>query len=214
MCEQIPFSAGDEFDILGLGEDFIDMMQMSQYMDPFALSCQDMGPNMGDSLNNQTAFPLGELHLELDVFNYHNFATSDNSASFLDSCAGLEIVGLDDEPPMFYSTTGQNYDGTGNTTLTNPAQSSLLVDASGLTVSTTNPAEKRKFEDGLSQFIGINDPGPKRKHRKRFAPDRRKEVDQVRKVGACIRCRITKTKVRNNFLRMSCNFAEIILHLV
>ena len=49
--------------------------------------------------------------------------------------------------------------------------------------------------------------GPKnelnRRKRKRFPPERRKEVSQLRKVGACIRCRLTKSSVsRLSFMHL------------
>ncbi|KIX95629.1 uncharacterized protein Z520_08749 [Fonsecaea multimorphosa CBS 102226] len=44
----------------------------------------------------------------------------------------------------------------------------------------------------LSDHAGAHSQAPKPKVRGRFAPDRRKEVRELRKVGACMRCRMLK----------------------
>jgi len=57
--------------------------------------------------------------------------------------------------------------------------------------------DENPFEGYLYEFDG----GPKletpRRKRRRFDPERREEVSQLRKVGACIRCKLTKSPVRN-----------------
>ncbi len=59
---------------------------------------------------------------------------------------------------------------------------------------TTSP-KTADFQACLHEFDG----GPKsispRRKRKQFSTERRKEVSQLRKVGACLRCRLTKSKV-------------------
>jgi hypothetical protein len=62
------------------------------------------------------------------------------------------------------------------------------------------PPEKRNFEDCLSEFVGTEPMVKGTKHRKRYSTDDRKKVDQVRKAGACIRCKLMKTTVSH--LRM------------
>lgn len=58
----------------------------------------------------------------------------------------------------------------------------------------TPPSEQKHFTDYLFEFEGVPSQILRRK-RRRFSPVRRKEVDQLRKVGACIRCRLTKSPV-------------------
>jgi len=55
--------------------------------------------------------------------------------------------------------------------------------------------ETRSFEDCLSEFVVAQANDKIVRRRKRFSNDRRKEVGHIRKAGACIRCRLTKTAV-------------------
>ena len=60
--------------------------------------------------------------------------------------------------------------------------------------------DQREFNDCLHSFeSGLKDVSHRRK-RRRFSPGRRKEVDQLRKVGACIRCRLMKSKASVNYM--------------
>jgi hypothetical protein len=60
--------------------------------------------------------------------------------------------------------------------------------------------EKRSFEDCLSEFVGTEPVVKGAKRRERYSTEDRKKVDQVRKAGACIRCKLLKTPVSH--LRM------------
>lgn len=55
--------------------------------------------------------------------------------------------------------------------------------------------EKRSFEDCLSEFVGTEPVVKGTKRRERYSTEDRKKVDQVRKAGACIRCKLMKTPV-------------------
>jgi hypothetical protein len=55
--------------------------------------------------------------------------------------------------------------------------------------------EKRRFEECLSEFMGTESVDKGTKRRKRYSTENRKKVDQVRKAGACIRCKLMKTPV-------------------
>lgn len=57
------------------------------------------------------------------------------------------------------------------------------------------PRRTRTFEEGLSQFAATQAVEKLSRHRKPFSSERRKEVDHIRKAGACIRCRLMKTSV-------------------
>jgi len=215
MGEQMPLATVEGLEILEAGDDFIDMIDISQCEDSYSLSLHDIGAGVGVSAYSQSSSQPYETNFELNHFNDYDLSMSDNSASFLDTYTGLSIAGLvDDGLSMFYNTTFQNYDGARNEALAYHQTNSLPVAAKNLEISAVNPPEKQKFEDGLSHFIGMKNSGPERKQRKRFAPDRRKEVDQVRKVGACIRCRITKTRVRVVPSQYKYHFAEFGLFTV
>jgi hypothetical protein len=60
----------------------------------------------------------------------------------------------------------------------------------------TTPLTQQRFTDCLHEFEGVPNQPPLRRRRKNFSSARRKEVEQLRKVGACIRCRLTKSSVR------------------
>jgi hypothetical protein len=55
--------------------------------------------------------------------------------------------------------------------------------------------EQRSFEDCLSEFVGTEPVVKGTKHREQYSTEDRKKVDQVRKAGACIRCKLMKTPV-------------------
>ncbi|KAE9377782.1 hypothetical protein N431DRAFT_478944 [Stipitochalara longipes BDJ] len=71
--------------------------------------------------------------------------------------------------------------------------------------SKTLPApETRRFEDCLSEFVIAQADDKTIRRRKRFSNDRRKEVEHIRKAGACIRCRLTKTACKLELPCASC----------
>jgi hypothetical protein len=51
-------------------------------------------------------------------------------------------------------------------------------------------------EDGISVFYSTSGVGVQFKRRKKYGPERKEEVNAVRKVGACIRCKLQKKSVR------------------
>lgn len=55
--------------------------------------------------------------------------------------------------------------------------------------------EKRKFEEYLSEFVGTQPVEKIARGRKRLSDEGRKKAYQVRKAGACIRCKLMKTPV-------------------
>jgi hypothetical protein len=59
----------------------------------------------------------------------------------------------------------------------------------------TRRPEKRRFEECLSEFVGTQPMNMTKKGRKSFSAEGRKKTDQVRKAGACIRCKLLKTPV-------------------
>lgn len=60
---------------------------------------------------------------------------------------------------------------------------------------TTKP-EATDSQAYLHEFDGGPKIGSPRRKRKQYSPNRRQEVSKLRKVGACLRCRLTKTSVR------------------
>jgi hypothetical protein len=61
--------------------------------------------------------------------------------------------------------------------------------------SVTPSLKSTYFEACLHTFDGGPKTVPPRRKRRPFSTERRKEVSQVRKVGACIRCKLTKSSV-------------------
>jgi hypothetical protein len=57
--------------------------------------------------------------------------------------------------------------------------------------------EKRRFEECLSEFVGTESVDKGTKRRRRYSTENKKKVNQVRKAGACIRCKLMKTPVRH-----------------
>jgi hypothetical protein len=94
----------------------------------------------------------------------------------------------------------RNRTGSGNSQLIKDSScnaaskpSSPLEDQTGPRLSRT--LETRNFEDCLSEFSVAQASDKITRRRKRFSDERRKEVDHIRKAGACIRCRLMKTAV-------------------
>jgi hypothetical protein len=198
MENHIPFDTGEQLDFLGLGEDFLDMMQMSQSVEPFAFSYQDMYIDSEPTIGNRTSSLFGEAYPEPDYSSTQNqtFATVGHTAEIIDVYDPMDGAYVADEDfSIFLNNNNQTEYQTTYENPTNPQQIDPL-ETSDFPIPAQNPAaRKRKLEDGLSQFVGVKNSGRKTRQRKSFAPDRRKEVDQVRKVGACLRCRITKARV-------------------
>lgn len=63
-----------------------------------------------------------------------------------------------------------------------------------------SPVETFTFNDCLIEFPIDPKVGAPKKKRRNFSSTRRQEESQLRKVGACIRCRITKSLVRDHCL--------------
>jgi len=76
--------------------------------------------------------------------------------------------------------------------LTSPE--SVILPPELVTIPSASATRKRKFKDCLSEFVGTTIYTVPRR-RNSFTAERRDEVSQVRKAGACNRCRILKMKV-------------------
>ncbi|KAH8685530.1 hypothetical protein BGZ60DRAFT_395392 [Tricladium varicosporioides] len=197
----------DGSDLLGLGDSFLDVLDISQYMDPLVPLNQEPDLDLGmtsealsfsdvDELQSETPpwdlpgeeEPLGYLSLPLDLNPYK----MDIPQAPEDSCVYL---------PEDYESITPNH--THSRTLSNASASSQEFGTSIKPRPSAN-AKKRKFEDGLFEFVGIQNPNKKARRRTKLDIERRKEVDQLRKVGACIRCRLTKTRCRIDLPCASC----------
>lgn len=155
---------------------------MSQSVDPFAYEDVDLEIDMGN-LISLSGGPYPEQG--------YSDAQSYPFMNGLEPVVGASIA--DEDFSMFFDST-QTEEQTVNQDTTIPQQSYPL-ETSVPPTQAQSPGKKRKLEDCLSQFEGVKNLGRKRRQRRTFAPERRKEVDQVRKVGACLRCRITKSRV-------------------
>ena len=65
------------------------------------------------------------------------------------------------------------------------------------------PCQKR-LQDCLYEFEGGPNTAPSRRKRRKFSSERRNEVYQIRKVGACIRCKLTKSSVSSSTTSAHC----------
>jgi hypothetical protein len=65
---------------------------------------------------------------------------------------------------------------------------------------------QKRFEECLHEFEGGPQTDSPRRKRRKFSFGRRKEVSQMRKVGACIRCKLTKSSASLQNLATMPNF--------
>jgi len=61
-------------------------------------------------------------------------------------------------------------------------------------------SKRRRIEDYLLEFDGPQPANMERHRRSPFKPEKRKKVGDVRKAGACLRCRLLKRPVSNSVL--------------
>ena len=131
-----------------------------------------------------------------DQYLYHN----DDWLEFQDFvCMRPAADGLDFlEPPPHRVRSNpetsqliEDYACTTAPELVTPSEAQPRTDSS----KTSPPPKTRRFEDCLSEFTVAQANDKIARRRKRFSNDRRKEVGHIRKAGACIRCRLTKTAV-------------------
>jgi hypothetical protein len=74
------------------------------------------------------------------------------------------------------------------------------------------PSSQHRAGPWYSTFHASTDQGPRYKRAKFEDPKRRAEVAQVRKEGACIRCRWNKTPVY--YIPLDCLFLSMIAHTI
>lgn len=150
-----------------LDQDFFDAYLISEWIDSFDTPCS--------SNDNALAEEKAATFCEGD------FANSDfaNDLEYIFTSCDL-VPEVSPQPD--------------NVSITAPLEWSSAPVQLAFNASPRRP-EKRRFEEYLSEFVGIEsvDKGPK--GRKRYSTENRKKVEQVRKVGACIRCKLMKTPV-------------------
>jgi hypothetical protein len=154
----------------GLDQDFFDEFLVSEWSDSFDLPSSKQ-VSAGDVMAEEEAAPFYD-----NDFANLNFA-NDQEYLFA-SCDRTPKASP--QPHLFSHITplGQ---------FSSPVQ--LAFNAS------PRPSEKRRFEECLSEFVGTESVDEGAKRRKRYSPENRKKVGQVRKAGACVRCKLLKTPV-------------------
>ena len=163
------------FDLLGLGDDFLDLLQVSQSLDAFELPAEDLLFDIDQWVEEQSPLVFGE----------------DYSLTHISSNQSLEVA-------LAYSQARESrseYDlcSSGSVSCSNSSSISIVPENMPSVTPLKNP-EKRRFEDCLSEFPGTLPVDIATKRRK-FSTEGRKKVGQVRKVGACILCKLMKTPV-------------------
>ena len=132
--------------------------------------------------------------------NLASQASSKPGAPARSDLDGLSHSGLSDK--VFASRGPEPRDA-----LTWPVDPLLLGGASGHIAGpdmtgpyTSSPSYPIAIDMQLSPrtfaSFNVSTSSPRQKSRSRFSPNRRKEVQMVRKIGACIRCRMLKKPVR------------------
>lgn len=200
MVEQSPISTTEEMDLLRLGDGFIDMMQMSQFVDPFTIPWQDIDTELDSYMYDQsfTLYSQPSPTLDSGYLQDQFFLVSENPVtSFEEHTTPIIVDHTNKDFSVFGKNPTHSEDQIEPESPPEPCQI-ITLESAETPVSLPGSQKKRKFEDGVSQFVGVEHPSRKMRQRKPFEPERRKEVDQVRKVGACIRCRITRSRVRNS----------------
>lgn len=129
--------------------------------------------------------PVQSNNSGVDVENVHSeisHANRTNSTTGVDPLAPSDAV----------------YDGVVDSTEVREVSSRILE------TPKNKSHDESTFHKSLYEFEGGPKWGSPRRKRRRFDPERRKEVSQLRKVGACIRCKLTKSPVRDAPLFISC----------
>ena len=140
----------------------------------------------------------------IDIATCSN-ASIENDTQFLDTSDPIscekELIALgvpkDITDAAYYSAGDVSGPNTTDSQSAEPLNSSGLSLSQNreLSASPVGPGGKN-LEDCLFEFEGPKPSNTSKKRRKPFSNKRRREVGQVRRAGACIRCRITKTPVR------------------
>jgi hypothetical protein len=153
--------------ITDLGQDFFDAYLVSEWTDSFELPCSRQVSTGNVIAEEEAAIFCDDDFASLDFANDREylFASCDRVSPQPDSVSTTT-------PLERFSAPGQ-----------------LAFNAS------PKQAEKRRFEECLSEFVGTESVDKGTKRRKRYSAENRKKVDQVRKAGACIRCKLMKTPV-------------------
>jgi hypothetical protein len=143
-----------EWDVGALGDDFLEMLDMSQSIEQYSFNLY----------SNEDWMEFVDTNLDLDI------------PFFVPS----QLESQPNAPPYYEITPDFDHD----LTPINETRSSIPKDS-----------KKINFEDCLSEFTVPQVVENISKHRKRFSSERRREVSQIRKAGACVRCKIMKTPV-------------------
>lgn len=154
----------------------------SQVLNSSSTNWQDF--DSSESASFLDSFPLSLFNTLLD---YPADPTSQPGPEFQASTYDLAVTVSDQLEISLLGCVSTGHD-------TDPFQGSLLAPSQQQDSKSGVPqSEVTALEECLHEFeVGTKLPSAGRR-RKRFSPQRRKEVDQLRKVGACITCKLSKS---------------------
>jgi hypothetical protein len=152
-----------------LDRDFFDAYLVSEWIDSFELPCSTQG-STGNIMAEEAAIFCDDAFANLDFANDREYLFTSYD----------RVPEASPQPDSVSTTIPLEWFS---------APVKLAFNAS------PRRPEKRRFEECLSEFVGTESVNKVTTRRKRYSIENRKKVDQVRKAGACIRCKLMKTPV-------------------
>jgi hypothetical protein len=162
-----------------LDESFFDPLMLSEWIDSFDVTC-------GDQANSEIAMAEDEVV---------PFLNDPSAADFTNDFPHF-LLSYDVVPNVTITPQSGSVSSESSSTALPPLQTSSTEIHPASSVSLRKP-EKRRFEEYLSEFVGTEPMNKTTKGRKQLSSEARKKAYQVRKAGACIRCRLMKTPVNH-----------------
>ena len=162
-----------------LDESSFDPLMLSEWIDSFDATC-------GGQANGEIAMAEDEV-----VPFLNDPIAADFPNDFADFLLSYDVVPIVTITPQPGSAPSESV-----STALPPLQPSSTEVHLTSNASLSKP-EKRRFEEYLSEFVGIQLVNKATKGRKHLSAKGRKKASQVRKAGACIRCKLMKTPVNH-----------------
>lgn len=161
---------------------------------PLSLPLEDhLDIDMTEMLSLPDPFPL------LDAAEFHNIQDNTDSQVYteLPSLAPATTLGGSDHLQISHlGYDAQTLSQTDDTRLEHRDQERPPGSIDRQTFS--SQSDDPMLQGYLHEFVANPSTVLSKRKRKQFSPERRKQVEHLRKVGACLRCRLTKSPVRNN----------------
>ena len=163
-----------------LDESFFDPLMLSEWIGSFDVAC-------GEQVNGEIAMAEDEVV---------PFPNDPIATDFTNDFAHL-LLSYDVVPKITITPRSGSVSSESVLTALPPLQTSSKEDHLASNASLSRP-KKRRLEEYLYEFVGIQSVNKTTKGRKRLSVEGRKKAYQVRKAGACIRCRLMKTSVSHD----------------